>query len=179
MRTLERGIDEAIWAPPQAVTLRVAARADARSIAALWHDVREGSPRRSHLQFADVLEAVYRRMAEPEAQFLLAFDGEWLVGMIHFAIATRGIGPRRVRSSRLRLSMLAVDPTYWRRGVRRDLLSWCLGYARSNRIDSVKLWTHAGHAPKLFERLGFRCDHRWKLDLEGDLCARYRYEGGR
>jgi GNAT superfamily N-acetyltransferase len=164
------------WAPPRGLALRLANGSEARAIASLWQQVQQLQGKRTHLNFADVLDAVRDRMSQSDSHFLLAFDGELPVGMVHIAVVTQGIGPKRVRFRRMHLSMLAIDPTYWRGGVRRDLLAWCLAYAHANRIDTVALWTHAEHNQKLFERLGFRFDHSWKLDLEGDLCARFRYE---
>src|SRR5580692_3664505 len=87
----ERAITGTVeWVGPGGVTVRGATSNDAREIAALWTRANEDQKeRRLRLPFADLLDAVYQRLADPEGHFLLAFDGGALVGMVHAAVVTR------------------------------------------------------------------------------------------
>jgi ribosomal protein S18 acetylase RimI-like enzyme len=166
------------WVAPSGVTFRAATSEDARDIAALWnraHD--DAGERRRRLPFADLLDAVFARLSDPAGRFLLAFDGGELVGMVHAAIVTRPAGSRGRASRQMQLSMLAVDPRSWRRGLGRALVARCIELARERRCDAVRLWTDAANdrALRLYEKLGFRFGHTWKVDLDGGVAVQYRY----
>ncbi|HTX59830.1 MAG TPA: GNAT family N-acetyltransferase [Verrucomicrobiae bacterium] len=165
------------WKPPGGLHVRLGTLDDAREIAALWARAHERLRDRSGASVSDaVLDAIYERINRAQSCFLLGLDGKTLVGTLCAAYVTRSIGLRRERRRELHLSMLSVDPTYWRRGVERELVGRALGLARAKSARVVRLWTRAEPSPNFFERCGFRFDHCWKLDLGGDLCARYRYE---
>jgi ribosomal protein S18 acetylase RimI-like enzyme len=178
-KTAERAITGTVdWVAPSGVTFRAATSEDAREIAGLWNRAHEDrQERRRRLPFADLLDAVYQRLSDPEGRFLLAFDGEAMVGMVHAAIVSRSTGRRGIASRQMNLSMLAVDPGSWRRGLGRTLIGRCLELARSRRVEAVRLWAHAENqrASSLYEKLGFRNGHCWKLDVDGDVAVQYRY----
>ena len=129
------------------------------------------------MPFADLLDAVYQRLSDPEGQFLLAFDGPDLVGMVHAAIVSRPTGLAGSESRQMNLSMLAVDPTSWRRGLGRTLIGRCIELARGRRVDAVRLWSHTAsdNASRIYEKLGFRNGHCFKLDTGGEVAVQYRY----
>jgi ribosomal protein S18 acetylase RimI-like enzyme len=175
----ERAITGTVeWVAPDGVSFRGAAADDARAIATLWNRARQATKEHSRrLPFADLLDAVYQRLADPAGRFLLAFDGEALVGMVHASIVTRPAGATGTASRQMQLSMLAVDPASWRRGLGRTLVARCIELARSRRVEAVRLWSDAGNRPatKLYKKLGFSFEHRWCLDIDGDLSVQYRY----
>jgi len=175
----ERAITGTVdWVAPNGLTIRGATGDDAREIAALWNRaVEEQKERRRRLPFADLLDAVYQRIADPEGRFLLAFDGEELVAMVHAAIVSRPTGREGGESRQMNLSMLAVDPSSWRRGLGRTLIGRCIELARARRVDAVRLWSHTTNdrASRLYEKLGFRNGHCFKLDTGGDVAVQYRY----
>lgn len=176
----ERSIAGSVeWTAPRGgVRYRYGTPQDARDIAELWQRAdaaRKG--RRRRLRPAEVLEAVHERLSGGDGHFLLAFDGGALVGMVHAALVTRPASARGVASRQMHLSLLAVDPTYWRRGLGRELVGRGLVMARAKHAEAVRLWMHADNdrSAKFYHRLGFRFDHSWKLDLGGDLAVQYRY----
>ena len=175
----ERAITGTVdWAAPSGLTIRGATGDDARDIAALWNRAsEEQKERRRRLPFADLLDAVYQRLADPEGQFLLAFDGDELAGMVHVAIVSRPTGPGGAASRQMNLSMLAVDPLSWRRGLGRTLIGRCIELARARRVDAVRLWSHTTNdrGSQLYEKLGFRNGHCFRLDTGGEVAVQYRY----
>jgi len=178
-KTTERAITGTLnWVAPSGVAFRTATSEDAREIAGLWNRAHEDRQERlRRLPFADLLDAVYQRISDPEGYFVLAFDGEALVGMVHAAIVSRPAGPNESPSRQMNLSMLAVDPTSWRRGVGRNLVGRCIEIAKLRRVDAVRLWAHAENerASKMYEKIGFRNGHCWKLDIEGGVTVQYSY----
>jgi ribosomal protein S18 acetylase RimI-like enzyme len=175
----ERAITGTIdWAAPNGLTFRGATGDDACAIAKLWNRAsEEQKERRRRLPFADLLDAVYQRLADPEGRFLLAFDGDELVGMVHAAIVSRPTGRDDGASRQLNLSMLAVDPSSWRRGLGRTLIGRCIELGRARRVDAVRLWSHTTNdrASRIYEKLGFRNGHCFKLDAGGEAAVQYRY----
>ncbi len=175
----ERAITGTVeWVGPGGVTVRGATADDAREIAALWNRANEDQKeRRLRLPFADLLDAVYQRLADPEGRFLLAFDGAALVGMVHAAVISRPTGRDGAASREMVLSMLAVDPSSWRRGLGRMLIGRCIELARERHVEAVRLWSHSANdrAARLYEKLGFRNGHCFKLDCGGDVDVQYSY----
>ncbi len=166
------------WVAPSGITVRGATSEDAREIAALWNRANEEQKeRRRRLPFADLLDAVYQRLADPEGRFLLAFDERALVGMVHASVVSRPTGRNGDASRQMILSMLAVDPSSWRRGLGRMLIGRCIELARARRVDAVRLWSHTANdrASRLYEKLGFRNGHCFKLDSGGDVDVQYSY----
>jgi ribosomal protein S18 acetylase RimI-like enzyme len=175
----ERAITGTVdWAAPGGLTVRGANGDDARDIAALWNRANEEQKeRRRRLPLADLLDAVYQRLADPEGRFMLAFDGDALVAMVHAAIVSRPLGRNGAASRQMNLSMLAVDPTSWRRGLGRTLIGRCIELARARRVDALRLWSDTANDRTLrfYEKLGFRNGLCFKLDGEGDIAVQYRY----
>jgi ribosomal protein S18 acetylase RimI-like enzyme len=176
---MERAITGTVdWVAPNGLTVRGATADDARDIADLWNRANEEQKeRRRRLPFADLLDAVYQRLADPEGRFLLAFDGGALVGMVHAAIVERPTLREDIASRQMNLSMLAVDPTSWRRGLGLTLIGRCIELARARRVDAVRLWSHttSDRASRIYEKLGFRNGHCFKLDMGGEVAVQYRY----
>jgi ribosomal protein S18 acetylase RimI-like enzyme len=175
----ERAITGTVeWVAPSGVTVRGATGDDVRNIADLWNRANEEQKeRRRRLPFADLLDAVYQRLADPEGRFLLAFDEDALVGMVHAAVVSRPVGRNGAASRQMNLTMLAVDPSSWRRGLGRMLIGRCIELARARRVDAVRLWSHTSNdgASRLYEKLGFRNGHCFKLDGSGDVDVQYSY----
>jgi ribosomal protein S18 acetylase RimI-like enzyme len=178
-KTTDRAITGTVeWVAPTGVTYRAATSDDAREIAALWNRAHDDlQERRRRLPFADVLDAVHQRLSDPEGRFLLAFDAGALVGMVHATVVSRPGTRGSVGVRQMNVSMLAVDPKSWRRGLGRSLIGRCLELARSRRVDAVRLWAHTTNerASNLYEKLGFRNGHCWKLDLDGETAVQYKY----
>jgi amino-acid N-acetyltransferase len=93
-------------------------------------------------------------MAENIRDFLVAFDGERLVGCgaLHFYTATSG----EVRS-------LAVDPAVKTRGIGRALVEALEEEARAQELHSIFAFTYV---PGFFGKLGFEEVDRGELPLK-------------
>lgn len=108
---------------------------------------------------------------------VFTFDGSALVGMVHAAVISRPTGRDGAASREMVLSMLAVDPSSWRRGLGRMLIGRCIELARERHVEAVRLWSHSANdrAARLYEKLGFRNGHCFKLDCGGDVDVQYSY----
>jgi ribosomal protein S18 acetylase RimI-like enzyme len=70
-----------------------------------------------------------------------------------------------------------VNPSSWRRGLGRMLIGRCIELARARRVEAVRLWSHTANdrASRLYEKLGFRNGHCFKLESDGDVAVQYSY----
>ena len=110
--------------PPQHLTLRLAAAADAEPIAAMSRALIEAG-----LPWTWTPQRVARNLARPETLVLTARDAERLVG---FAIMQFG-------EERAHLSLLAVRADYQRQGIARRMLDWLTESALTAGIASIHL----------------------------------------
>lgn len=110
--------------PPQHLTLRLAAAADAEPIAAMSHALIE-----TGLPWTWTAQRVARNLARPETLVLTARDGERLAG---FAIMQFG-------EERAHLSLLAVRADYQRQGIAGRMLGWLTESALTAGIASIHL----------------------------------------
>jgi GNAT superfamily N-acetyltransferase len=180
-QTEERGLSErsitgsVAWEPPTSLKFRFGKASDARPIAALWQQVHEVETKHpSGLPLEDILDTVSARLADPCGWFLLAFDGDAIVGMLYATIVTRITGLRRESSRQMHLSMLAIDSRHWKGGLGRTLVARALELGRERKVEAVRLWTDGNSAmSRIYQRLGLNFDHSWKLDADRD--AGYRY----
>lgn len=110
--------------PPQHLTLRLAAAADAEPIAAMSRALIEAG-----LPWTWTPQRVARNLARPETLVLTARDAERLAG---FAIMQFG-------EERAHLSLLAVRTDYQRQGIARRMLDWLTQSALTAGIASIHL----------------------------------------
>ena len=110
--------------PPQHLTLRLAAAADAEPIATMSRALIEAG-----LPWTWTPQRVARNLARPETLVLTARDIERLVG---FAIM-------QFCEERAHLSLLAVRADYQRQGIARRMLDWLTESALTAGIASIHL----------------------------------------
>jgi [ribosomal protein S18]-alanine N-acetyltransferase len=106
------------------LTLRLAAPADAATIAAMSRELIE-----TGLPWSWTPARVARNLARPDTLVLTARDGAPLAG---FAIMQFG-------DEQAHLSLLAVRPDCWRRGIARRMLEWLTASALTAGIASIHL----------------------------------------
>jgi [ribosomal protein S18]-alanine N-acetyltransferase len=106
------------------LTLGLAAPADAATIAAMSRELIE-----TGLPWSWTPARVARNLARPDTLVLTARDGAPLAG---FAIMQFG-------DEQAHLSLLAVRPDCWRRGIARRMLEWLTASALTAGIASIHL----------------------------------------
>jgi ribosomal protein S18 acetylase RimI-like enzyme len=125
-----------------AVTLRLAAAADAETIAQMSRDLIE-----SGLGWRYRADRVRRMIGRRDTSALVACDRS---GMVGFAVM-------QFDDEHAHLMLLAVKPSHQRQGVARQMMSWLLASARVAGMVSVHLELRASNRPALafYRTLGF------------------------
>jgi ribosomal protein S18 acetylase RimI-like enzyme len=138
----------------------------AETIAAIWIRAREARGSKSVESAKSMGELIVGRMGEPTAWFVLAREGEDAVGCTHGIAAREGDGEGTVIPGLMHLSLVAVEPAHWRRGIGRALTEKALAIASERGYSSVQLWTQRTNHPAiaLYELLGFCATGREKID---------------
>jgi ribosomal protein S18 acetylase RimI-like enzyme len=139
---------------------------DAAGIAAIWIRAREARGSKSTETAKSLGELIVGRMADPTAWFVLAREGDDTVGCVHGIAAREGDGMGALIPGLMHLSLVAVEPAHWRRGIGRALTEKALAIASERGYASVQLWTQRTNlaAISLYESLGFRPTGREKTD---------------
>lgn len=144
--------------------IRIAGSADATALAAFaeqtFRDAFEAE--NDPADFEDYLAKAFtpaqieRELADSDACFLLATDGDGLVGYakLRQASAPNDVGGRRP----IELERIYVDIDRHRRGVGSALLESAFATARERGADGIWLgvWQHNHHAISFYERAQFR-----------------------
>jgi len=126
---------------PRSIVLGFARRGDAHTLALMSRDLIEAG-----LGWEYRTERIARLIADPETVALAARDGKDVIG---FAVMTFG-------DERAHLTLLAVSPTYQRRGIAR-MLVWLLESAIVAGVSSIHVELRAANtaARRLYRSMGF------------------------
>jgi [ribosomal protein S18]-alanine N-acetyltransferase len=127
---------------PRSIVLGFARRSDALTLALMSRDLIEAG-----LGWEYRAERIARLIADPETVALVARDG---ADVIAFAVMPFG-------DERAHLTLLAVSPTYQRRGIARRLIAWLLDSATVAGMSSIHVELRAGNtaARRLYRSAGF------------------------
>lgn len=158
-----------------AITFETAAAADVDAMLGLW--VRAHAARREGIgvDVAATRDILRARSETAGAWFVLARDREQLVGMAHGLPARALDGAGEVVPRLLHLSMVAVDPEHWGRGIGYQVTERAVRHAQRSGFEKAQLWTPRTNlrARRLYENLGFRLDGGEKLDERGESIVLY------
>ncbi|HEY7063705.1 MAG TPA: GNAT family N-acetyltransferase [Chloroflexota bacterium] len=112
-------------------------------------------------------EAFGRAHDQPDALWILAWDGAEAVGLL---IAETHLEPPIFRRRHwLELSALFVQPSYRRYGVARQLADYLADWARTQGLDAIQLYVSAGNtgARDFYARQGYTVlQEIWRKRLE-------------
>ena len=127
---------------PRSIVLGFARRSDARALSLMARDLIEAG-----LGWEYREERIARYIEAAETVALVARDGGDAIG---FAVMTFG-------DERAHLTLLAVSPTYQRRGIARRMLAWLLESAAVAGVSSLHVELRAGNtaARRLYRSSGF------------------------
>ena len=127
---------------PRSIVLGFARRHDATALSLMARDLIEAG-----LGWEYRAERIGRFIDDRDTIALVARDGADVIG---FAVMTLG-------DDRAHLSLLAVSPTYQRRGIARRMLAWLLESATVAGISSLHVELRAGNtaARRLYRSVGF------------------------
>lgn len=127
---------------PRSIVLGFARRSDARALSLMARDLIEAG-----LGWEYREERITRFIEDAETVALVARDGPDAIG---FAVMTFG-------DERAHLTLLAVSPTYQRRGIARRMLAWLLESAAVAGVSSLHVELRAGNtaARRLYRSSGF------------------------
>jgi ribosomal protein S18 acetylase RimI-like enzyme len=164
-----------------ALTFETAGATDLDTMAELWVRAHTARTTRSGQAFdnlsvtgttRDILRA---RIGAAGAWFVLVRKRGQVVGMAHGLPARERDGEGEVVPGLMHLSMVAVDPDHWGRGIGYQLTEHALRRAQRSGFEKVQLWTHQTNlrARRLYESLGFLLAGREKLDERGESIVLY------
>jgi len=141
-----------------AVQTKIAATADAASLAELWNELRQIGARSERavnpLTVADATQRFTEVIGRPDADVIVACDGPRLAGMAVVRVAQPDpLSPTRV----LQLSNLVVAPGHRRRGIGHALVAAAADYADERGVDHVAAGVYPSlrDANRFFARVGF------------------------
>jgi ribosomal protein S18 acetylase RimI-like enzyme len=154
--------------------LRAGADADLPAMHELWRRAvraRRGGVEQSSEEAIDAS----RTLDNGNSFAILAFSGETLVGM-GLGLTAReddGLGPPI--PGLCHISMVAVTPGWWGRGIGARIVTDLLDAIRARGYTRAQLWTQHSNsrARRLYERFGFRESGRRKHDDAGEVILLY------
>ena len=128
---------------------------------------------------AEAERQVQRRLADP-ASFaqLVEEDGELVaMALVLQALDHDGAGADPLPGL-AHVSMVAVRPDRWGRGLGAQVLGMAQLEARQRGFTRAQLWTHETNrrAQRLYERLGWQASGRTKIDDFGEQIRHYARE---
>ena len=146
------------------------------AVANLWHraQVARGGATSAEDENG-TLELIRKRAATGDAWFAGRWSDDRLVAIVHGMHARENDGAGQQIPGLMHLSMVAVEPECWGRGLGRAATEFALDEARRLGYDSVQLWTHLHNtrARRLYEHLGFVASGRRKDDGLGNEILHY------
>lgn len=117
-----------------------------------------------------------RRLTAPGTFFVVAEhdDGE-IIGVAAGMAGRRGGGTGAVIPGLCHVSMVAVLPAHWGRGLGRELVGLLIARVREHGYDRAQLFTHTDNvrAQALYEGLGFRRTGRTAVSADGGDIVHY------
>jgi ribosomal protein S18 acetylase RimI-like enzyme len=166
------------------LTTRAGCLADAAAVARLWTAANVARRAETGLPLGPVAgediagaeQQVHRRLAGRAAFAVLAVDDGELVAMVLVlqALDQDGAGPDPLPGL-AHVSMVAVHPDRWGRGLAAVVLDVAQRDARNRGFTRAQLWTHETNrrAQRLYERLGWVPSGRRKVDDQGEPIRHY------
>ncbi len=138
---------------------------DARSVAEIWF--KANMARQCHFYIpADIHLFIEERMRSSDSLVFVAKEAEQIVGMGSQLPAREsdGIGP--IIPGLMHMSMIAVDPVHWGKGIGKSLTEYGVYRATKLGYKAIQLWTHLSNerAQRLYMSVGFREFGREKTD---------------
>jgi len=160
------------------IEVRDAELSDARCVADIW--LKAHAARRSG-RFdvpADLHQRIEERMRSRDSSYAVASADECIVGIGNHLPARENDGVGPVIPGLMHLSMIAVHPEHWGKGIGKALTLYCIARARKLGYRSIQLWTHVSNerAQRLYASVGFREIGREKIDERGERIGLYRLE---
>lgn len=146
------------------------------AMANLWHRAQVARGAATSAEDASViLELIRERATKGDAWFAGHWSDGRLLAIVHGAGARAGDGAGEPIIGLMHLSMVAVDPDCWGRGIGRAATEFALIQARLRGYHSVQLWTnlHNARARRLYHDLGFDTSGRRKDDGSGNEIVHY------
>ncbi len=118
---------------------------------------------------------VARRMELPGSMLLMASDEGLPVGAVLLSIARTRQGRGEPIAGLAHLSIVAVLPDRWGRGIATALMRAAIGEATAAGFTHVQLWVADANrrALALYEKLGFKYAGESKLGDLGERISRY------
>lgn len=166
------------------MTTRSAHLADVAMIARLWTAANTARQATLGLPLgpiagaapAEAEQQVRHRLADPASfAVLVEEDGELVaMALVLQALAQDGAS-RDPLPGLAHVSMIAVHPDRWGRGLGALVVDQAQLEARERGFDQAQLWTHATNrrAQRLYERLGWTPSGRTKVDDHGEGILHY------
>jgi GNAT superfamily N-acetyltransferase len=169
------------------LTTRTVCQSDAAVVARLWTAANIARQAEVGLSMgpaagaglAEAEQQVLRRLTDPANFALLVEEDGDPVAMALVLQALAQDGASRDPLPRLaHLSMIAVRPDRWGRGLGALVLDLALLEARERGFTRAQLWTHETNrrAQRLYERLGWVASGRTKIDDYGEQIRHYGRE---
>ncbi|MBD5634296.1 MAG: GNAT family N-acetyltransferase, partial [Candidatus Eremiobacteraeota bacterium] len=108
--------------------------------------------------------------------FFLVKEANGVIGIGHQLPGRENDGDGEIVPGLMHLSMVAVEPTRWGRGIGRAITVACIERAAELGYDAMQLWTHTSNdrAQRLYTSLGFELTGREKIDDDGERIKLYR-----
>ncbi len=151
------------------VTLRSGTSADASAMGALWDEATRVRRAGLDLSEPEALDAA-QTLALPETFSIIAEAGGTLIGMAIGLPARDDEGRGSPIPGLCHISMVAVSPDWWGRGVGRRIITALLDAIRERGYTEAQLWTQQSNtrARRLYDAFGFTPSGREKLDNAGE-----------
>jgi ribosomal protein S18 acetylase RimI-like enzyme len=147
---------------------------DARSVADIW--VKANVARQGHFRVpADVHLSIEERMRGSDSLVFVAKEAEQIVGMGNQLPARESDGTGPIIPGLMHMSMIAVDPAHWGKGIGKALTEYGVHRATKLGYKAIQLWTHLSNerAQRLYMGVGFREFGREKTDDRGERIRLY------
>ena len=156
------------------VRIRDAELGDARHVADIW--LKANVSRRGRFDApANIDLIIERRMRSGDSLFFVAEEAEHIVGIGSQVPARENDGTGPIITGLMHLSMIAVDPAHWGKGIGKALTVYGVRRAASLGCESIQLWTLLSkeRAQRFYTSMGFKETGREKTDERGERIRLY------
>jgi len=156
------------------ITLREGSVADVPTVIGIWGSA--ALARDPHfVPPEDFKRRVIHRLSLSGSVLLIADEATESVGLLMLAQACADYGAGPPIAGIAHISMVAVMPTHWGRGIGRTLMMAALTRARSDGFVQIQLWVHDDNARarRLYDSLSFSDTGESITDHQGNPIRRY------